>query len=123
MLKEFDCKYLLDKDNSSYKNSTKIGVALSVVSVSCKLLNANDNSNLLYLINLKTKTMKGFIKVSDLNNQDYYLNIIYIVQFITLNEEYDGETMVYVTGGANVSRIQTNSTVKEIVDMIDLATK
>jgi len=67
--------------------------------------------------------MKGFIKVSDLSNQDYYLNISYIVQFITLNEEYDGETMVYVTGGANVSRIQTNSTVKEIVDMIDLATK
>lgn len=65
--------------------------------------------------------MKGFIKITDVNQYDHYLNINHIVKFNPLNEEYDGNTIIYLAGGQNVVTIQTLSTIEEIVDMIDLA--
>ena len=65
--------------------------------------------------------MKGFIKITDINQNDHYLNINYITKFSPLNEDYDGKTMLYVSGNEKITRIQTNTTAEEIVGMIDLA--
>ncbi|MEP6804660.1 MAG: hypothetical protein ABI892_09060 [Flavobacterium sp.] len=65
--------------------------------------------------------MKGFIKVTDINNQEHYLNINYIMKFSPLNKDYDGKTMVYVHGNEKITIIQSNNTVEEIIEMIDLA--
>ena len=65
--------------------------------------------------------MKGFIKITDINQNEHYLNINYIMKFSPLNEDYDGKTMLYVSGNDKITRIQTNTTSEEIVDMIDLA--
>lgn len=67
--------------------------------------------------------MKGFIKVTDLNGQQYYLNTNYIVQFIPLTEDHDGNAMITVTGTTTVSEIHTSTTAEEIAYMINLISK
>ncbi|OXB03713.1 hypothetical protein [Flavobacterium pectinovorum] len=65
--------------------------------------------------------MKGFIKITDVNQYDYYLNINHILRFAPLNEDYDGNTIIYLAGGEKVVSIQTFAKVEEIVDIIALA--
>jgi hypothetical protein len=65
--------------------------------------------------------MKGFIKITDVNQYENYLNINHIVKFNPLNGDYDGNTIIYLAGGQNVVTIQTSTTPEEVIDMIDLA--
>lgn len=65
--------------------------------------------------------MKGFIKITDVNDQEHYLNINYITRFCPLDEGHEGKTVFYLSGNEKLTRIQTNNTSEEIVDMIDLA--
>lgn len=65
--------------------------------------------------------MKGFIKITDVNDQEHYLNITHVIKFNPLNEDYDGNTIIYLAGGDRVVTIQTSTTPEEVVDMIDLA--
>lgn len=65
--------------------------------------------------------MKGFIKITDMHDQEHYLNINHIIKFNPLNEDYDGNTIIYLAGGDRVVTIQTSATPEEVIDMIDLA--
>lgn len=67
--------------------------------------------------------MKDFIKVIDVNEEEHYLNINFIIRFTTISEDYKGNTIIYLQGTQKSISIQTNSTPQEVVDMIDLASK
>jgi hypothetical protein len=68
--------------------------------------------------------MKGFIKITDVNEQEEYLNIDYIIKFMPiLNEEYKGNAIIYIAFGEKVSTLQTELTPEEIAVIIDLASK
>jgi len=62
--------------------------------------------------------MKGFIKIIDTRDQEYYINIDYIIQFTTTSENQEGNTIIDIKYGERVSTIQTNSTVEEVLLMI-----
>lgn len=62
--------------------------------------------------------MKGFIKIIDSRDQEYYINIDYIIQFTTTSENQEGNTIIDIKYGERVSTIQTNSTVEEVLLMI-----
>lgn len=62
--------------------------------------------------------MKGFIKIIDTRDQEYYINIDYIIQFTTTSENQEGNTIIDIKYGEKVSTIQTNSTVEEVLLMI-----
>jgi len=64
--------------------------------------------------------MKKFIKITDTNNHEHYLNVDYILKFHPLNEKYNGNTMIFLGGGEKVVTIQTSTTCEEIIDMIEL---
>jgi len=64
--------------------------------------------------------MKGFIKITDLHEQEHYLNIDYILKFDPLINS-NGNTVIHIVGLEKVSKLYTKTTAEEIVDMIDLA--
>lgn len=65
--------------------------------------------------------MKGFIKVTGINEMEQYLNIDYIIKFGGLNEDYEGNSIIYIKFGEKVSSLQTKSTIDEVVNMIKIA--
>lgn len=65
--------------------------------------------------------MKGFIKITDVNKQDHYLNVDYLVKFSPTSEGHDGKTFIWIVGTQSPTIFQTDSTPEEIADMIDLA--
>lgn len=65
--------------------------------------------------------MKGFIKITDLHDQEHYLNLAYILKFEPLKNS-SASTVLFVLGLENAHKLYTKTTAEEIVDMIDLAT-
>jgi len=65
--------------------------------------------------------MKGFIKITDVNNQEHYLNIDYIAKFSSTSEGHEGKAFIWLVGTQSATIYQTDSTPEEIVDMIELA--
>lgn len=64
--------------------------------------------------------MKGFIKITDVREQEHYLNLAYILKFVPVLNA-NGNTVIYIVGLEKVTKIYTNTTAEEIADMIDLA--
>lgn len=67
--------------------------------------------------------MKGFIKIIDTSDQEYYINIDYITQFTTSSENQVGNTIIDIKYGEKVSTIETNCTVEEVLLMIASSNK
>ena len=65
--------------------------------------------------------MKGFIKITDVNKQELYLNVDYISRFSPTSEGHEGKTFIWVVGTQKTTLFQTDSAPEEIADMIDLA--
>lgn len=64
--------------------------------------------------------MKGFIKITDLNDRDHYLNIAYILKFVPVINA-NANASIYIVGLEKTSKLYTMTTVEEIIDMIELA--
>ena len=67
--------------------------------------------------------MKGFIKITDTGDQEYYINIDYIIQFTTTTENQTGNTVIDIKYGERVATIQTNCTTEEVLLMIASSNK
>jgi hypothetical protein len=67
--------------------------------------------------------MKGFIKIKDINQVEQFINIDYVIKFGGLNEDYEGKSILYIKFGEKVSTLQSESTVDEIIELINSAGK
>lgn len=63
--------------------------------------------------------MKGFIKITDVREQEHYLNLDYILKFVPVLNA-NANAVIYIVGLEKVTKIYTKTTAEEIVDMIDL---
>lgn len=67
--------------------------------------------------------MKGFIKITDTNQKDHYLNTHYIIKFTPIYGDSIGATRIYVFENQEdtLRKITTTTTPEEVLDMINLA--